>query len=178
MQYGNQVCTNTEYTTACHLCVCFCVEEGSNSFVLELQVSILLATELIWNLCEVLFIDAAPGESLTLFMLLHFLLIFFKLLCFYYVLSCTWDKESKQKMCLCVQSGVPATSPTGLGKITQGWCGWEGQRGAAKWEPGWAPRLLGCGKCSACTHTCTHNINVLFYITTIKLALLEFGKKL
>ena len=80
MQYGNQVCTNTEYTTGCHLCACFCVEEGSNSFVLELQVSILLATELIWNLCEVLFIDAAPGESLTLFMLLHFLLIF--LLCF------------------------------------------------------------------------------------------------
>ena len=25
------------------------------------QVSILLAIELIWNLCEVLFIDAAPG---------------------------------------------------------------------------------------------------------------------
>lgn len=29
--------------------------------VLGLQVSILLAIELIWNLCEVLFIDAAPG---------------------------------------------------------------------------------------------------------------------
>lgn len=27
------------------------------------QVSILLAIELIWNLCEVLFIDAAPGQS-------------------------------------------------------------------------------------------------------------------
>lgn len=26
-----------------------------------LKVSILLAIELIWNLCEVLFIDAAPG---------------------------------------------------------------------------------------------------------------------
>lgn len=29
--------------------------------VFEPQVSILLAIELIWNLCEVLFIDAAPG---------------------------------------------------------------------------------------------------------------------
>lgn len=29
--------------------------------ILNSQVSILLAIELIWNLCEVLFIDAAPG---------------------------------------------------------------------------------------------------------------------
>ncbi|CAL8265075.1 nuclear pore complex protein Nup85 [Gadus morhua] len=33
------------------------------------QVSILLAIELIWNLCEVLFIDAAPGGSLLLHLL-------------------------------------------------------------------------------------------------------------
>ncbi|XP_026225705.1 nuclear pore complex protein Nup85 [Anabas testudineus] len=33
------------------------------------QVSILLATELIWNLCEVLFIDAAPAGSLLLHLL-------------------------------------------------------------------------------------------------------------
>lgn len=33
---------------------------------LKSQVSILLAIELIWNLCEVLFIDAAPGKNLTL----------------------------------------------------------------------------------------------------------------
>uniref|UniRef100_A0AAY5EPM6 Nuclear pore complex protein Nup85 n=1 Tax=Electrophorus electricus TaxID=8005 RepID=A0AAY5EPM6_ELEEL len=40
-------------------------------FVLRLhsQVSILLATELIWNLCEVLFIDAAPAGCLLLHLL-------------------------------------------------------------------------------------------------------------
>lgn len=38
----------------------------TSAAVLESQVSILLAIELIWNLCEVLFIDAAPGKSWTL----------------------------------------------------------------------------------------------------------------
>lgn len=33
----------------------------TSASVLVWQVSILLAIELIWNLCEVLFIDAAPG---------------------------------------------------------------------------------------------------------------------
>uniref|UniRef100_A0A7N6C1U2 Nuclear pore complex protein Nup85 n=1 Tax=Anabas testudineus TaxID=64144 RepID=A0A7N6C1U2_ANATE len=40
-----------------------CMEE------LQQVVSILLATELIWNLCEVLFIDAAPAGSLLLHLL-------------------------------------------------------------------------------------------------------------
>lgn len=38
----------------------------TSAAVLESQVSILLAIELIWNLCEVLFIDAAPGKSWTI----------------------------------------------------------------------------------------------------------------
>lgn len=37
----------------------------SSFSALESQVSILLAIELIWNLCEVLFIDSAPGKSRT-----------------------------------------------------------------------------------------------------------------
>uniref|UniRef100_A0A3B3DIP1 Nuclear pore complex protein Nup85 n=1 Tax=Oryzias melastigma TaxID=30732 RepID=A0A3B3DIP1_ORYME len=45
-----------------------CMEELQQVSVL-LQVSILLAIELIWNLCEVLFIDAAPAGSLLLHLL-------------------------------------------------------------------------------------------------------------
>lgn len=33
------------------------------------QVSILSAMELIWNLCEILFVEAAPGEQWTILML-------------------------------------------------------------------------------------------------------------
>ncbi len=51
-------------------------------------------------------------------------------------------------MLVCVLSGLPAAPPPGLGKVTQGWCGWEGQGSAAEWEPCWAPWLLGCGECS------------------------------
>uniref|UniRef100_A0A3P8XQU6 Nuclear pore complex protein Nup85 n=1 Tax=Esox lucius TaxID=8010 RepID=A0A3P8XQU6_ESOLU len=43
--------------------------DGRISPVFFLQVSILLAVELIWNLCEVLFIDAAPAGSLLLHLL-------------------------------------------------------------------------------------------------------------
>uniref|UniRef100_A0A6Q2ZH48 Nuclear pore complex protein Nup85 n=1 Tax=Esox lucius TaxID=8010 RepID=A0A6Q2ZH48_ESOLU len=47
-----------------------CMEELQRiSPVFFLQVSILLAVELIWNLCEVLFIDAAPAGSLLLHLL-------------------------------------------------------------------------------------------------------------
>uniref|UniRef100_A0A8D0AAE6 Nuclear pore complex protein Nup85 n=1 Tax=Sander lucioperca TaxID=283035 RepID=A0A8D0AAE6_SANLU len=48
-----------------------CMEELQQvaASVLVLQVSILLAIELIWNLCEVLFIDAAPAGPLLLHLL-------------------------------------------------------------------------------------------------------------
>uniref|UniRef100_A0A3Q3GYW7 Nuclear pore complex protein Nup85 n=1 Tax=Labrus bergylta TaxID=56723 RepID=A0A3Q3GYW7_9LABR len=52
-----------------------CMEELQQAAVLTFfsvlmrQVSILLAIELIWNLCEVLFIDAAPAGSLLLHLL-------------------------------------------------------------------------------------------------------------
>uniref|UniRef100_A0A672GZB3 Nuclear pore complex protein Nup85 n=1 Tax=Salarias fasciatus TaxID=181472 RepID=A0A672GZB3_SALFA len=51
-----------------------CMEElqqaaGTSIFPVLSQVSILLAIELIWNLCEVLFIDAAPAGSLLLHLL-------------------------------------------------------------------------------------------------------------
>ncbi|XP_016352086.1 nuclear pore complex protein Nup85-like [Sinocyclocheilus anshuiensis] len=44
-------------------------QEGSLASQYGDQVSILLAIELIWNLCEVLFIDAAPAGSLLLHLL-------------------------------------------------------------------------------------------------------------
>uniref|UniRef100_H2M1F7 Nuclear pore complex protein Nup85 n=1 Tax=Oryzias latipes TaxID=8090 RepID=H2M1F7_ORYLA len=48
-----------------------CMEELQQFLIQSvlLQVSILLAIELIWNLCEVLFIDAAPAGSLLLHLL-------------------------------------------------------------------------------------------------------------
>lgn len=48
----------------------------TSAAVLESQVSILLAIELIWNLCEVLFIDAAPGKSWTLSLEINFPFVF------------------------------------------------------------------------------------------------------
>uniref|UniRef100_A0AAQ6A6Q0 Nuclear pore complex protein Nup85 n=1 Tax=Amphiprion ocellaris TaxID=80972 RepID=A0AAQ6A6Q0_AMPOC len=44
-------------------------KDGEASVCCLFQVSILLAIELIWNLCEVLFIDAAPAGSLLLHLL-------------------------------------------------------------------------------------------------------------
>lgn len=44
----------------------------TSAAVLDSQVSILLAIELIWNLCEVLFIDAAPGKSWTFSLEINF----------------------------------------------------------------------------------------------------------
>uniref|UniRef100_A0A8C1QTN5 Nuclear pore complex protein Nup85 n=1 Tax=Cyprinus carpio TaxID=7962 RepID=A0A8C1QTN5_CYPCA len=40
-------------------------QDGSLASQYGDQVSILLAIELIWNLCEVLFIDAAPGDQFS-----------------------------------------------------------------------------------------------------------------
>ncbi|KAI7804063.1 nuclear pore complex protein Nup85 [Triplophysa rosa] len=73
-QYGDQVCPLND--------TCF-KEDKQEQFVINhhiiifhirltqcfLQVSILLAIELIWNLCEVLFIDAAPAGALLLHLL-------------------------------------------------------------------------------------------------------------
>lgn len=95
------------------------------------QVSILLAIELIWNLCEVLFIDAAPGTDVCdhvhtfrfdpSFCALHDWLLLSR---------CSW---------------ISAAPPAGLGAPAQVRRGHQSERGVTERQPHPTSVLLGRG---------------------------------
>lgn len=77
--------------------------------------------------------------------------------------------NQSNKRCVWVVSRVCPSPSAGLGKVTQSWCGWKGQRSAAKWEPSWASWLLGCGA----FYQAIHSTFSLSWI--VKLVLTCFG---